>query len=125
MKNKRKFAFQEAGRACFCELFSKASPVILEPVMSVEAVTPEEFMGAVTGSICQRRGRVETMEDKGHQKVITGMVPLGEMFGYATALRSLTQGRAGFSMQFEHYEAVPYFLTEEIIKTRRKAGKIH
>ena len=119
------FAFQEAGRACFCELFSKASPVILEPVMSVEAVTPEEFMGAVTGSICQRRGRVETMEDKGHQKVISGMVPLGEMFGYATALRSLTQGRAGFSMQFEHYEAVPFFLTEEIIKTRRKAGKIH
>ncbi len=119
------FAFQEAGRACFCELFSKASPVILEPVMSVEAVTPEEFMGAVTGSICQRRGRVETMEDKGHQKVITGMVPLGEMFGYATALRSLTQGRAGFSMQFEHYEAVPFFLTEEIIKARRKAGKIH
>ncbi len=119
------FAFQEAGRACFCELFSKASPVILEPVMSVEAVTPEEFMGAVTGSICQRRGRVETMEDKGHQKVISGMVPLGEMFGYATALRSLTQGRAGFSMQFEHYEAVPFFLTEEIIKARRKAGKIH
>ena len=119
------FAFQEAGRACFCELFSKASPVILEPVMSVEAVTPEEFMGAVTGSICQRRGRVETMEDKGHQKVITGMVPLGEMFGYATALRSLTQGRAGFSMQFEHDEAVPFFLTEEIIKARRKAGKIH
>ena len=119
------FAFQEAGRACFCELFSKASPVILEPVMSVEAVTPEEFMGAVTGSICQRRGRVETMEDKGHQKVITGMVPLGEMFGYATALRSLTQGRAGFSMQFEHYEAVPFFLAEEIIKARRKAGKIH
>ena len=93
--------------------------------MSVEAVTPEEFMGAVTGSICQRRGRVETMEDKGHQKVITGMVPLGEMFGYATALRSLTQGRASFSMQFEHYEAVPFFLTEEIIKARRKAGKIH
>ena len=119
------FAFQEAGRACFCQLFGKASPVILEPVMSVEAVTPEEFMGAVTGSICQRRGRVETMEDKGHQKVITGMVPLGEMFGYATALRSLTQGRAGFSMQFEHYEAVPFFLTEEIIKARRKAGKIH
>ena len=119
------FAFQEAGRACFCALFSKASPVILEPVMSVEAVTPEEFMGAVTGSICQRRGRVETMEDKGHQKVISGMVPLGEMFGYATALRSLTQGRAGFSMQFEHYEAVPFFLTEEIIKARRKAGKIH
>ena len=82
-------------------------------------------MGAVTGSICQRRGRIETMEEKNGQKVVRGMVPLGEMFGYANALRSLTQGRAGFSMQFEHYEAVPFFLTEQIIAARRKAGKIH
>ena len=119
------FAFQEAGRACFKELFMKGSPVILEPVMAVEVVTPEEFMGAATGSICQRRGRVETMEDKGSQKIIRGMVPLGEMFGYATTLRSMTQGRANFNMQFEHYEAVPFFLTEQIIKARRAAGKIH
>ena len=119
------FAFQEAGRACFRQMFLKASPVILEPVMSVEATTPEEYMGAVTGSICQRRGRIETMEDKNGQKVIRGMVPLGEMFGYANTLRSLTQGRAGFSMQFEHYEAVPFFLTEQIIAARRKAGKVH
>lgn len=119
------FAFQEAGRACFRELFMKGSPVILEPIMSVEVATPEEFMGAVTGSICQRRGRVETMEDKGHQKIISGMVPLSEMFGYATSLRSMTQGRAGFTMQFEHYEAVPFFLTEQIIKARRAANKIH
>ena len=119
------FAFQEAGRACFRQMFLKASPVILEPVMSVEATTPEEYMGAVTGSICQRRGRIETMEDKNGQKLIRGMVPLGEMFGYANTLRSLTQGRAGFSMQFEHYEAVPFFLTEQIIAARKKAGKIH
>ena len=118
------FAFQEAGRACFKQLFLKGSPIILEPVMSVEVTTPEEFMGASTGSICQRRGRVETMDDKGNQKIISGMVPLGEMFGYATTLRSLSQGRAGFSMQFEHYEAVPFFLTEQIIKTRREANKI-
>ena len=118
------FAFQEAGRACFKELFMKASPIILEPVMSVEVITPEEFMGAATGSICQRRGRIETMEDKGAHKLIEGMVPLSEMFGYATALRSMSQGRAVFTMQFEHYEAVPFFLTEQIIKVRRAANKI-
>ena len=118
------FAFQEAGRACFKDLFLKGNPIILEPVMSVEVTTPEEFMGAATGSVCQRRGRIETMEEKGAQKQIQGMVPLGEMFGYATALRSMTQGRAGFTMQFEHYEAVPFFLTEQIIKARRAANKI-
>ena len=118
------FAFQEAGRAGFKELFLKANPIILEPVMSVEVTTPEEFMGVVTGSICQRRGRIETMEEKGAQKVIGDLVPLGEMFGYATALRSMSQGRAGFTMQFEHYEAVPFFLTEQIIKARRAANKI-
>ncbi len=118
------FAFQEAGRAGFKEMFLKANPIILEPVMSVEVTTPEEFMGAATGSVCQRRGRIETMEEKGAQKVIEGMVPLGEMFGYATTLRSLSQGRAGFTMQFEHYEAVPFFLTEQIIKARRAANKI-
>ncbi|MDD2520877.1 MAG: elongation factor G [Kiritimatiellae bacterium] len=118
------FAFQEAGRAGFKELFLKGSPIILEPVMSVEVITPEEFMGGATGSICQRRGRIETMEEKGAQKLIQGMVPLGEMFGYATALRSMSQGRANFTMQFEHYEAVPFFLTEQIIKARRAANKI-
>ena len=118
------FAFQEAGRAGFKELFMKSNPIILEPVMSVEVTTPEEFMGGATGSVCQRRGRIETMEDKASQKLIRGMVPLGEMFGYATALRSMSQGRAGFTMQFEHYEAVPFFLTEQIIKARRAANKI-
>jgi len=118
------FAFQEAGRAGFKELFLKAQPFLLEPVMSVEVSTPEEFMGGATGSVCQRRGRIETMEEKGAQKLIRGMVPLGEMFGYATALRSMSQGRAGFTMQFEHYEAVPFFLTEQIIKARRAANKI-
>ncbi len=118
------FAFQEAGRAGFKELFLKGNPLILEPVMSVEVSTPEEFMGGATGSVCQRRGRIETMDEKGSQKLIRGMVPLGEMFGYATALRSMSQGRAGFTMQFEHYEAVPFGLTEQIIKTRRAANKI-
>jgi len=118
------FAFQEAGRVCFKSLFLKANPIILEPIMSVEVTTPEEFMGGASGSICQRRGRIETMEEKGAHKLIRGMVPLGEMFGYATALRSMSQGRASFSMQFEHYEAVPFFLTEQIIKKRQEANKI-
>jgi elongation factor G len=119
------FAFQEAGRAGFRELFLKMSPILLEPIMNVEVATPEEYMGAVSGSICQRRGRIETMEEKHGRREIRGMVPLAEMFGYANAVRSLTQGRASFSMRFERYEAVPFFLTEEIIKKRRSEGKIH
>ena len=117
-------AFQEAARMAFKELFLKSNPELLEPVMSVEAVTPEEFMGPVSGTICQRRGRIETMETKGEQKIISGMVPLSEMFGYANTLRSLSQGRANFSMHFEHYEAVPYALTEQIIKKRREEKRI-
>lgn len=118
------YAFQEAGRAAFKELFLQSNPLLSEPVMSVEVSTPEEFMGGATGSICQRRGRIETMDEKGAHKLIRGMVPLSEMFGYATTLRSLSQGRANFSMQFEHYEPVPFALTEEIIKARKAAGKI-
>jgi elongation factor G len=117
-------AFQEAGRMAFKEAFLKAAPQLLEPIMSVEVVTPEESMGPVTGSIAQRRGRIETMETKGNSKIISGMVPLGEMFGYAGNLRTLTQGRANFSMHFEHYEAVPYALAEEIVKKRRAANKV-
>jgi elongation factor G len=102
----------------------KSQPELLEPVMAVEVVTPEDFMGAVTGSICQRRGRIESMEARGNAKIINGMVPLSEMFGYAGNLRTLTQGRANFSMQFEHYEAVPFALAQEIIEKRRAANKI-
>jgi elongation factor G len=117
-------AFQEAGRAGFRQLFAQASPVLLEPYMSLEVVTPEEFMGPVTSSICQRRGRIESMEEKGGQKIISGMVPLGEMFGYANTLRSLSQGRAVFTMHFEHYEAVPFAIAEQIVKKRREEKKI-
>ncbi|MFH0878604.1 MAG: elongation factor G [Lentisphaerota bacterium] len=118
------FAFQEAGRAGFKEMFVKTNPVLLEPVMSVEVVTPEDFMGSVSGSICQRRGRIETMEDKGGYKLISGMVPLSEMFGYANSLRSMSQGRASFTMHFEHYEAVPFAIAEQIVKKRREENKI-
>jgi len=92
--------------------------------MSVEVTTPEEFLGAVTGSICQRRGRIETMADVGRNKLVRGLVPLSEMFGYSNAIRSLTQGRGSFTMHFERYEAVPYGLAEEIVKKRREANKV-
>jgi elongation factor G len=118
------FAFIEAGRACFRNLFLKANPELLEPLMDVEVTVPEEYMGAATGSICQRRGRVEGMEDKGGARLVRGFVPLGEMFGYSSAIRTLTQGRGSFTMHFEHYEAVPYEIAEDVIEKRRKANKI-
>jgi elongation factor G len=117
-------AFREAARSGFKLLFLKSRPELLEPVMSVEVTCPEEYMGAASGSICQRRGRIESMDDKGDSKVISGMVPLSEMFGYASVVRTLTQGRGGFTMHFEHYEAVPFSLAEEIVKKRREANKI-
>jgi elongation factor G len=114
------FAFLEAGRAGFVELFHRTSPELLEPVMSLEVETPEEFMGSVTGSICSRRGRIESMDSQGPLKIIRGMVPLAEMFGYSSALRTVTQGRASFTMHFEHYETVPYAIAELVIKKSRE-----
>jgi elongation factor G len=118
------FAFQIAGRQCFKELFMKGNPQLLEPVMSIEITTPEEFMGPCNGTIAQRRGRIESMDERGGMKIVKGMVPLSEMFGYSNTIRSLTQGRASFSMTFEHYEAVPFSIAEEVIKKRREEGKI-
>ncbi|MBN1557819.1 MAG: elongation factor G [Lentisphaerae bacterium] len=117
-------AFREAARVCFRQLFLKSHPELLEPVMSVDVVAPEEYMGAVTGSICQRRGRIEGMDKKAGSLTVRGTVPLSEMFGYAGVIRTLTQGRGTFTMQFEHYEAVPYSLAEAIIQTRREQGKV-
>ncbi len=118
------FAFQEAGRACFKELFLKSAPQILEPVMGVEVTCPEDYMGPVTGSVCSRRGRIDSMETKGGDKMIRGFVPLNDMFGYSNSVRSLTQGRGSFTMQFERYEAVPFGIAEEIIEKQRAANKI-
>ena len=118
------FAFTEAARVCFRDLFMKSQPELLEPVMSVEVTAPEDFMGPVSGSICQRRGRIENMDDVAGHKVIRGMVPLSEMFGYSNTIRTITSGRGDFSMQFERYEAVPFSIAEEIIKKRREADKI-
>ena len=118
------FAFIEAARAGFRGLFLKAQPALLEPVMSVEVVAPEEYMGAATGSVCQRRGRIDAMDEQGDLKLIRGFVPLSEMFGYSNTIRTLTQGRGVFTMHFEHYEAVPFSIAEEIIVKRREQNKI-
>ncbi len=112
-------AFKIAGSMAFKNGAQKASPAILEPVMSVEVSVPEEYMGDVMGDISSRRGRIEGMEDQSGGKVIRGIVPLGEMFGYATDLRSKTQGRGVYVMQFSHYEEAAKTVAEEIIKKRQ------
>lgn len=112
-------AFKIAGSMGFKEGCRKANPVLLEPIMKVEVVTPEEFMGDVMGDLNARRGRIEGMEPRGNAQVIRALVPLASMFGYATDLRSLTQGRATYTMHFGHYAEVPGNLAEEIVS---KAG---
>ncbi len=110
-------AFKIAASMAFREAAKQANPVILEPVMKVEVVTPEEYMGDIVGDLNRRRGRVLGMEDRGNAKVITAEVPLAEMFGYATQLRSLSQGRANYTMIFDHYEEVPANIAKEIIES--------
>jgi len=107
-------AFKIAGSMAFKEASRKASPVILEPVMAVEVVTPEDFMGDVIGDLSSRRGKIQGMEGRGGAQVISAQVPLAQMFGYATDVRSKTQGRATYTMQFSHYEPVPQNISEEI-----------
>ncbi|PIR07040.1 MAG: elongation factor G [Candidatus Komeilibacteria bacterium CG11_big_fil_rev_8_21_14_0_20_36_20] len=109
-------AFKVAGSMAFKEAFRRAQPVILEPIMSIEAVTPEQYMGDVIGDLNSKRGQVSEMTDRAGVKVIHADVPLSEMFGYATALRSMTQGRASYSMEFSRYQEVPKNIAEEIIK---------
>jgi elongation factor G len=109
-------AFKIAGSMCFKEATRKADPIILEPIMSLEVVTPEDFMGDVIGDINRRRGRINGQEPRGKTQVISGVVPLAEMFGYATDLRSRTQGRATFTMQFSHYEPVPKGVGPEAVR---------
>jgi elongation factor G len=108
-------AFKIAGSMAFKAACKKASPVLLEPIFSIEAVTPEEYLGDVLGNLNSRRGRIEGMEKKANTQVIHGHVPLSEMFGYATDLRSMTQGRATFTMQFSHYAEVPKSISETVI----------
>jgi elongation factor G len=108
-------AFKIAGSMAFKDAARKAGPVLLEPIMQVEVVTPEEYMGAVHGDLAARRGRIASMEVRGSSQVIRATVPLSSMFGYATDLRSLTQGRATYTMQFARYEEIPAALAEEIM----------
>ncbi len=108
-------AFKIAGSMAFKEAARKASPVLLEPVMSVEVVVPEDFMGVIIGDLNSRRGRIEGIEHRAGSQVIKAMVPLAEMFGYATNMRSNTQGRATYSMHFSRYEEAPRSVAEEIV----------
>ncbi|MGB3260340.1 elongation factor G [Paenisporosarcina sp.] len=112
-------AFKVAASMALKNAISKCKPVLLEPMMKVEVVIPEEYLGDIMGNITSRRGRVEGMEARGNSQVVRSMVPLSEMFGYATTLRSATQGRGVFSMTFDHYEEVPKSISEEIIKKNK------
>jgi elongation factor G len=109
-------AFKIAGSMAFKEGFQKANPVLLEPIMKVEVVTPEDYMGDVMGDLSRRRGLLQGTDDTPSGKVINAMVPLGEMFGYATSMRSMSQGRATFTMEFDHYAEAPSNIAEQVIK---------
>jgi len=113
-------AFKIAGSMAFKNAMAKADPALLEPIEKVEVVVPEEYMGDVMGDINSRRGRIEGMEARGNAQVIRGFVPLSQMFGYATDLRSKTQGRGNYTMQFDHYEPVPNSIKEQIIGAKSK-----
>ncbi|NNE69080.1 MAG: elongation factor G [Rhodothermales bacterium] len=112
-------AFEIAGRMAFREASRKAKPQIMEPIMAVEVVTPEEYMGDVIGDLNSRRGRIDNMSQRQDAQVIKAFVPLSNMFGYSTDMRSITQGRAIYSMQFDHYAGVPKAVAEEIIATSK------
>ena len=116
-------AFEIAARAAFREGIAKANPALLEPMMKVEVVTPEDYMGDVIGDLNSRRGQVQIMENRRNASVIDAMVPLANMFGYVNNLRSLSQGRANYTMQFSHYEQVPSNVAEEVKENVAKSIK--
>jgi elongation factor G len=112
-------AYKIAASQAFQDAAKRSKPVILEPIMKVEAVMPEQFMGDVTGSLSSKRGQIEGMEERFGLKVIRAKVPLSEMFGYTTDIRSMTQGRGSVSMEFDHYEVVPPNVEKQIIEARK------
>ena len=114
-------AFKIAGSMAIKEACKKADPVLLEPIMKVSVNVPEEYLGDIIGTLSSRRGKIEGMEDVGGAKAISALVPLAEMFGYATALRSMTQGRGAFSMEPSHYEEVPRSVQEAVLASKNKA----
>ncbi len=113
-------AFKMAGSMAFQEATKKAQPVILEPMMKVEVTTPEQYMGDVIGDLSSKRGQIQEMTDRGQSKVVRAQVPLASMFGYATALRSMSQGRASYAMEFDHYAECPKNVEQQIIEGRKK-----
>jgi elongation factor G len=117
-------AFKIAGSMAAKEAARRAQPVLLEPLMEVEVVSPREFVGAVVGDLTRRRGRITLTEQRANAEAVVAKVPLSEMFGYATAVRSATQGRATFTMQFERYSEVPKSIAEEITKTGGAVEKV-
>jgi len=112
-------AFKMAGNIAFQEAAKKARPVILEPMMAVEVITPEEYMGDVIGDLSAKRGQIQEMTDRGQSKIVKAMVPLSSMFGYATALRSMSQGRASYTMEFHHYSECPKNIEAEIVAGKK------
>jgi elongation factor G len=116
-------AFRTCGRMGFREACRAAGLELLEPLMNVEVTAPEEYTGPITGNLCSKRGRIVGMESRANAVILRAMVPLAEMFGYASEVRNLTSGRGTFTMQFEHYETVPYSIAEQIVEDRRAAGK--
>lgn len=112
-------AFKIAASMAFQEAAAKAKPVILEPIMRVEVVIPEQFLGDITGSLSGKRGSIDAMEERGMNKVVNAKVPLSEMFGYTTTLRSMTEGRGSMTMEFDHYEVVPPNVAQDIIASRK------
>jgi elongation factor G len=111
-------AFKIAGSLAFQEAAKRAKPVLLEPIFKVEVVTPEDFLGDVIGDLSRRRGRIEGQDRRGNALAVTAMVPLSEMFGYATEMRSMSQGRATYTMQFEKYDEVPGSVAAKVIEER-------
>ena len=112
-------AFKIAGSMALQEAAKNASPVILEPVMRVQTIAPADYLGDVTGDLNSKRGRIESLSDRAMTKVIDAKVPLSEMFGYATKLRSMTQGRGSFTMEFSHYEEVPKSVEQLIVEGKK------
>jgi elongation factor G len=111
-------AFKIAGSMAFKEALKRSKPKLLEPIMAVEVVTPDDYLGDVMGNLNSRRGRVESLEPIANSQTIKASVPLSEMFGYATDLRSMSQGRATFTMQFDRYDAVPQSIASDIVDSQ-------
>jgi elongation factor G len=112
-------AFRMAGSLAVQKALSQAKPILLEPIMGIEVATPEQFFGDVLGDVSARRGHVTMVDQRGHMRLIRALVPLAETFGYATGLRSLTQGRATYTMEFDHYEEAPSSVAEALLGRAR------